>query len=99
MLTALTTISPSLLHFTIIFNFCYDPSISIQISDHDGGSWLFVMNMWFYGFFLKLLPCLVLTVFTASLIHAMYQVRRVKNIMDRLLMLTIFCRLRRSPQD
>ena len=77
--------------------------VSFQISDHDVGSWLFEMNMWFYGFFLKLLPCLVLTVFTASLIHAMYQVKKVKNIMDMLLMLLviliIFYRLRRSPQD
>ena len=36
---------------------------------------MFSLNMWFYSFFLKLLPCVVLTIFTASLIHALYQVR------------------------
>ena len=35
----------------------------------------FQLNLWLYGFMLKLVPCLVLTVFTASLIRAMYQVR------------------------
>ena len=40
-----------------------------------GGSDLFFsLNLWLYSFFLKLIPCLVLTVFTASLIRAMYQV-------------------------
>jgi len=39
----------------------------------DGGDIFFSLNMWFYSFFLKLLPCVVLTVFTASLIRAMYQ--------------------------
>lgn len=33
----------------------------------------FQLNLWLYGFMLKLVPCLVLTVFTASLIRAMYQ--------------------------
>ena len=35
----------------------------------------FQLNLWLYGFMLKLVPCLVLTVFTASLIRAMTQVQ------------------------
>jgi len=38
-----------------------------------GSDLFFSLNLWFYGFFLKLIPCFVLTVFTASLIRAMYQ--------------------------
>ena len=45
--------------------------------------------MWFYGFFLKLLPCVVLTVLTASLIHAMYQVRSMDMVQ---VIITILCR-------
>ena len=72
--------------------------MNFQISDFNGSDWLFVMNMWLYGFFLKLLPCVVLTVFTACLIHAMYQVRREKHLLKRLAMLTkiTFCRLKRN---
>ena len=35
---------------------------------------LFSLNMWLYSFFLKLLPCLVLTTLTACLIRALYEV-------------------------
>ena len=31
--------------------------------------------MWLYSFFLKLLPCLVLTVLTACLIRELYKVK------------------------
>jgi len=44
-----------------------------------GGDLFFSLNLWLYGFFLKLIPCLVLTVFTASLIRAMYQVEANSN--------------------
>ena len=40
----------------------------------------FQLNLWLYGFMLKLVPCLVLTVFTASLIRAMTQVFTRKPI-------------------
>jgi len=33
----------------------------------------FTLNLWLYSILLKLVPCLVLTIFTACLIHAMYQ--------------------------
>ena len=36
---------------------------------------LFSLNMWLYSFFLKLLPCLVLTVLTACLIRELYKVK------------------------
>lgn len=49
---------------------------SIQIPSFDGSDLLFSLNMLFYSFFLKLLPCAVLTVLTACLIQAMYQVER-----------------------
>ena len=34
---------------------------------------LFSLTMWLYSVLLKLVPCLVLTIFTASLIRAMYK--------------------------
>lgn len=34
----------------------------------------FSLNLWLYSVLLKLVPCLVLTIFTACLVHAMYQV-------------------------
>ncbi|XP_023346816.1 sex peptide receptor isoform X2 [Eurytemora carolleeae] len=41
------------------------------------------LNIWFYSFFLKLVPCLVLTIFTGVLIRALYQAeehsKRMKN--------------------
>ena len=84
-----------------ILNICltfHNINLSIQISDFNGSDWLFVMNMWLYGFFLKLLPCVVLTLFTACLIHAMYQVRREKHLLKSLviIMMPIFCRLKRN---
>lgn len=45
----------------------------VEISEFDGSDVLFSANMWLYGIILKLLPCLVLIVFTCGLIHAMYQ--------------------------
>ena len=51
-----------------------------QFEDSDVSELLFSLNMWFYSFLLKLLPCVVLTVFTGWLIHAMYQVRREKQV-------------------
>ena len=50
--------------------------------------------MWLYSFVLKLLPCAVLTVFTGSLIQAMYQVRGWR-LLYKLIKVTILCRLRR----
>jgi hypothetical protein len=52
--------------------------------------------MWLYSFLLKLLPCVVLTVFTGSLIHAMYQVSSGRKVLYKLIMLPMFCRLRRN---
>ena len=46
----------------------------MQIPSFDGSDLLFSLNMLFYSFFLKLIPCVALTVLTASLIRAMYQV-------------------------
>ena len=41
----------------------------------------FSLNLWLYSVLLKLVPCLVLTIFTACLVHAMYQVgtKKYKN--------------------
>jgi len=46
---------------------------SVEISKFYGSEILFTGNMWLYGIILKLLPCIVLIVFTCGLIHAMYQ--------------------------
>ena len=49
----------------------------LQIADRGLNSELvFSLNMWLYSILLKLVPCLVLTIFTASLIRAMYQVAK-----------------------
>ena len=50
--------------------------------------------MWLYSFFLKLLPCLVLTVLTACLIRELYKVKeeRMKEIVS-----SKFYRLRKIP--
>jgi hypothetical protein len=48
---------------------------TVQIDDHGLNSDLqFSLTMWLYSILLKLVPCLVLTIFTACLIRAMYQV-------------------------
>ena len=44
------------------------------MEDSEVGELLFSLNMWFYSFLLKLLPCVVLIIFTGWLIQAMYQV-------------------------
>ena len=48
--------------------------------------------MWLYSFFLKLLPCLVLSVLTACLIRELYMVIKKDKIMS-----SIFYRLRKIP--
>jgi hypothetical protein len=47
----------------------------LQIADRGLNSELvFSLTMWLYSILLKLVPCLVLTIFTACLIRAMYKV-------------------------
>ena len=47
----------------------------LKIADHGLNSELvFSITMWLYSILLKLVPCLILTIFTDSLIRAMYQV-------------------------
>ena len=38
---------------------------------------LYNFNVWFYSFFLKLIPCIILTLVTALLVRAMIQVPRI----------------------
>ena len=40
---------------------------------------VFSLNMWLYSFFLKLLPCLVLTILTTCLIRALYKVTKLRH--------------------
>ena len=55
-------------------NICHQTNpILIQFAEFVGSDQLFTFNMMFYGVILKLLPCLVLIVFTSCLIHALYQ--------------------------
>ena len=43
---------------------------------------IFKLNLWLYGFMLKMVPCIILTSFTSSLIRAMYQgLQSIKTIM------------------
>ena len=47
----------------------------LKIADRGLNSELvFSLTMWLYSILLKLVPCLVLTIFTACLIRAMYKV-------------------------
>ena len=48
---------------------------------------LHYINIWFYGIFLKLIPCIVLTILTALLVKALVQVAHVR-ILSPLLPLT-----------
>ena len=52
--------------------------------------------MGLYSFLLKLLPCIILTVFTGCLIHAMYQVRSGTKEHGILIMMSMLCRLKRK---
>ena len=52
----------------------------MQLNDQDKFYWFYYkLILWLYGFMLKLVPCLVLTVFTASLIRALYQAEENSN--------------------
>ena len=57
------------------FNYLQIYRIIFQMSNEH----LYRINVWFYSCFLKLIPCIVLTLVTALLVRAMIQVILVDN--------------------
>ena len=43
---------------------------------------LHYINIWFYGIFLKLIPCIVLTILTALLVKALVEVKQSTKVLD-----------------